>query len=105
MQDTKTVAEQQYEEFRATDHGKSFFIPTTLFYEFGLSARACGPDDQQCGINIRPTPAQETKYWIGVHRCKEHRDKLDAERHEFIRLQGLERQVKTMLEPLLERLS
>jgi hypothetical protein len=104
MQDIKTTAEQQYEEFRATDHGKSFFIPTTLFHESGISHLACGPDDRQCGVNIRPTPAQETKYWIGIHRCNVHADKQEQNKREFNRLRSFEQKVRKLFAPLLEAL-
>jgi len=100
---SNAIAEQQFKEFRATDHGKSFFIPTTLFHDQGFGTGACG--DGECGIKISPTPAQETKHWVGIHRCKRHADMNKAERHEFSRLKGVERQVKDMLKPLLERLS
>ncbi len=97
------IAEKQFKEFRATHHGTSFFIPTTLFHDMGFSTGACG--DGECGVKISPTPAQESKHWVGIHRCKRHADKNNEERNDHSRLRGLEREVKDMLKPLLERLS
>ena len=97
------IAEKQFKEFRATHHGTSFFIPTTLFHDQGFGTGACG--DGECGIKISPTPVHDSGHWVGIHRCKRHRDMQDAQRSELGRLRGLERQVKDMLKPLLERLS